>query len=543
MLSRISISTRIWLLPCLLIVIFSVVYIQDTFQLKENLLSAKKDRLQGLVTTAHAILGDYHQRSQNNEMSETEARQAASRVISQLRYDKNQYFWINDLQPQIIMHPIKPSLNGKDASAIKDKQGKLLFMAFVDVVNNNGEGFVDYFWAAPNGSEEQLPKLSYVKGFKAWNWMVGSGIYVNDIDEQFTTILTQRLIFLGITLVVFIVLCLLISRSIIRPLHQTTEAMKDISQGEGNLTVRLPVNTSDELGILAATFNTFVERIHQTVIQVRTYGDELVTASDSLANITDQTNSSIATHQEETHKIVEAVREMNHTVQEVAGNASEAANSVSAVRNQAMEGQSVVKASISATHNLAQSVDQAVTSIQTLETDVENIGGILDVIRSIADQTNLLALNAAIEAARAGEQGRGFAVVADEVRVLAQRTQESTEEIQSMIEQLQNGAHNTVTVIQTGRSQAEVSVQQSEQAGATLNSITQDILSVADMNTQIASATEQQSSTVNMISHNVNNMHHAFGQTTESSQQVTQSSEQLNQLANNIHKLLGQFKI
>ena len=203
----------------------------------------------------------------------------------------------------------------------------------------------------------------------------------------------------------------------------------------------------------------------------------------------------------------------------------------------------VSAASISATHNLAQSVDQAVTSIQTLETDVENIGGILDVIRSIADQTNLLALNAAIEAARAGEQGRGFAVVADEVRVLAQRTQESTEEIQSMIEQLQNGAHNTVTVIQTGRSQAEVSVQQSEQAGATLSSITQDILSVADMNTHIASATEQQSSTVNMISHNVNNMHHAFGQTTESSQQVTQSSEQLNQLANNIHKLLGQFKI
>ncbi|WP_458576307.1 methyl-accepting chemotaxis protein [Aliamphritea spongicola] len=241
--------------------------------------------------------------------------------------------------------------------------------------------------------------------------------------------------------------------------------------------------------------------------------------------------------------MAEAVREMNHTVQEVAGNASEAAHSVSAVRSQAMAGQEVVKASISATHNLAKSVDKAVNSIQTLENDVENIGGILDVIRSIADQTNLLALNAAIEAARAGEQGRGFAVVADEVRVLAKRTQESTEEIQAMIEQLQSGAHNTVTVIQTGRSQAEISVQESEQAGATLSAITQEILSVADMNTQIASATEQQSSTVSTITHNVDNMHQAFGQTTEGANQVTHASEQLNQLAGNIHKLLGQFKI
>ncbi len=543
MLSRISISTRIWLLPALLILIFSGVYIQDTFLLKENLLTAKKDRLQGLVTTAHTILGDYYQRSRNNEMSDADARQAASRIISQLRYDDNQYFWINDLQPQIIMHPIKPALNGKDASAIKDKQGKLLFMAFVDTVNKNGAGFVDYFWAAPNGSDEQLPKLSYVKGFAPWGWMVGSGIYVNDIDEQFTQILTQRLIFLGVILIVFIALCLLISRSIIRPLHQTTDAMKDISQGEGNLTVRLPVKTSDELGVLAATFNTFVARIHQTVVQVKEYGDELVTASHSLADITRQTNASITIHQQETQNMADAVREINHTVQEVAGNASDAADSVTAVRHQAMEGQEVVKTSISATHNLAQSVDKAVGSIQTLENDVENIGGILDVIRSIADQTNLLALNAAIEAARAGEQGRGFAVVADEVRVLAQRTQESTEEIQTMIEQLQNGAHSAVTVIQTGRSQAEISVRQSEQAGTTLSAITQEILSVADMNTQIASATEQQSSTVSTITHNVDNMHQAFNQTSESARKVTCSSEQLNQLADNIHKLLGQFKI
>ncbi|MCW8883644.1 MAG: methyl-accepting chemotaxis protein, partial [Motiliproteus sp.] len=536
MLSKISIAKRIWLLSIISIVIFAAVYLVETIQIREDLLETKKDRLLGVVSTAHAVMKGLDQRAKNGEFTLEEAQTRAKDVIRQLRYDGKQYFWMNDMHPRVVMHPIKPALDGKDASNIVDKRGKKLYMEFVNVVKKDGEGFVDYYWTAPGAKNdsEQLPKLSYLKGFQPWGWMVGSGVYINDVDDEFNKILVERLIFLGIILIVLGILSWLICRSISGPLQQTTEAMEDISQGEGDLTVRLPVETSDELGRLANAFNAFVEKVHQTMLQVQSYSDQLVGSAEAMASVTDGTNQVLARHQEETHQVAAAVHQMSATVQEVASNAAEAAHSVHTVREQAVAGQQVVEQSVSAISDLASSVDQATQSIQTLETDVHNIGGILDVIRSIADQTNLLALNAAIEAARAGEQGRGFAVVADEVRTLAQRTQESTEEIQSMIEQLQSGANSAVTVIQSGREQAEVSVQQSKRAGETLTSITEDILRVADMNTQIASATEEQSATVDMINQNVNNINDAFGQTTDAAQQVAQSSSELHQLADDI---------
>ncbi|MEH6824235.1 MAG: methyl-accepting chemotaxis protein [Motiliproteus sp.] len=258
--------------------------------------------------------------------------------------------------------------------------------------------------------------------------------------------------------------------------------------------------------------------------------------------MTTQANLSLATHQEETHQVAAAVHELSATVQEVAQNAAEAARSVQAVREQALDGQSVVQESVSSINLLADSVDQAANNIQVLEADVQNIGGILDVIRSIADQTNLLALNAAIEAARAGDQGRGFAVVADEVRSLAKRTQESTEEIQGMIEQLQQGANTAVKTIRTGSEQAQASVGHAQRAGDALAQITEDVLKVSDMNMQIASATEEQSATVEMINQNVSNINHAFTETASGAEQIATSGVQLKQLADELNHLLQQFK-
>ncbi|MEH6626205.1 MAG: methyl-accepting chemotaxis protein [Motiliproteus sp.] len=543
MLSKISIAKRIWMLSILSITIFACAYLFETFQMKTELLDTKKDRLLGVVSTAHAVLMGFDARAKKGEMTQEEAKAQAKNVVREMRYDGKQYFWLNNMEPRVIMHPIKPALDGKDASAIVDKKGKKLYMAFVDVVKKDGEGFVDYFWTAPGGGTEELPKLSYLKGYAPWGWMVGSGVYINDVNEEFQDILVKRLGFLAVIVVVLGVLSVLICRSITVPLELTTEAMDDISQGGGDLTVRMPINSQDELGRLAAAFNAFVEKVHNAMLQVHSYSDQLVGSAETMAKVTDRTTSTLGAHQEETHQVAAAVHQMSATVQEVAANAAEAAHSVHAVREQAIEGQKVVEQSVTAIGDLALSVDKATESIQTLETDVHNIAGILDVIRSIADQTNLLALNAAIEAARAGEQGRGFAVVADEVRTLAQRTQESTQEIQSMIEQLQAGANSAVTVIRSGREQAEVSVAKSNLAGETLTAITQDILKVADMNTQIASATEQQSATVDMISKNVSNINDAFGETTEVAKQVADSGHELHQLADDINRLMSQFKV
>ena len=543
MLAQIKIAQRIWLLSITSIVIFTAAFLYAAFESRNELIEAKKDRLRGVVATAHTVMKGYDQRAANGEMSVEEAKQKAKEVIRHLRYDEIQYFWLNDMKPMSVMHPIKPSLEGTDVSGVKDKKGKLLYQEFVRIVKKDGEGFVDYYWTAPDGNEEQVPKLSFVMGYKPWGWIVGSGVYIDDVDKEFNGLLMDKLAVLAVILVLMIALSILIGRSITGPINKTTAAMADIAEGEGDLTVRMPIVSNDELALLATAFNAFVEKVQETMLQVNSYSEHLVSSAESMAHITEESNRTLGTHQEETHQVAAAVHQMSATVQEVAANASEAAHSVHTVREQALEGQKVVERSVSAISELAHSVDQATESIQALESDVNNIAGILDVIRSIADQTNLLALNAAIEAARAGEQGRGFAVVADEVRTLAQRTQESTEEIQAMIEQLQTGANGAVTVIQSGRSQAETSVEQANQAGQSLTAITEDILRVADMNTQIASATEQQSATVEMINKNVNNINQAFGETTEGAHKIAQAGLELQNLADDISRLVAQFKV
>jgi len=547
MLTKLTIAQRIWLLALLSMTVFAATYIFETFQKRDDLMEAKKDRLVRLIETAHSVMNGFDERAKKGEFSEKEAQAGAIAVIRKLRYEDGQYFWINDMTPRVVMHPIKPELDGQAVGDLKDKKGKRLYSEFVRVVRDSGEGFVDYYWTKPKSgsggkSEVLAPKLSYVKGFKPWGWIVGTGVYIDDIDAEFQQELTNHSIFLVLVLTLLFSLCWLISRSIIKPLRATALAMHEIAAGDGDLTVRMNDQGADELADLGAAFNGFASKVQNTVLQMRQYGEQLTQAAQTMAVVTQKANQSLGTHQEETHQVATAVHELSATVQEVAQNAAEAARCVQIVREQALEGQGVVQQSVSSINRLADSVDQAANNIQVLETEVQNIGGILDVIRSIADQTNLLALNAAIEAARAGDQGRGFAVVADEVRSLAKRTQESTEEIQGMIEQLQHGANNAVKTIRQGSEQAKASVEHANKAGGTLEQITKDVLGVSDMNMQIASATEEQSATVEMINQNVSNINNAFVETSNGAKQIAKSGVQLKDLADELNNLLRQFK-
>ncbi|MFT6913749.1 MAG: methyl-accepting chemotaxis protein [Motiliproteus sp.] len=541
MLSKLTIAQRVWLLAILSMTLFASTYMFQTFQKRDDLLDARKDRLVRLVETAHSVMVGFNQRAEEAELSVQQAQAGAIAVIRTLRYDSGQYFWLNDMAPRILMHPLKPDLDGQEVGGLKDKKGKRLFSEFVRVVRDSGAGFVDYYWTKPS-SEVSAPKLSYVKGFKPWGWVVGTGVYIDDIDVQFKQELTSHALILVVVLALLISLSWLISRSIIIPLRATAAAMHEIAAGEGDLTLRMSTEGNDELADLAVGFNGFVEKVQNTVLRMRVFGEQLSRSAYTMEQVTTQANQSLGTHQEETHQVAAAVHELSATVQEVAQNAAEAARSVQAVREQALDGQNVVQQSVSSINLLADSVNQAASNIQVLEAEVQNIGGILDVIRSIADQTNLLALNAAIEAARAGDQGRGFAVVADEVRSLAKRTQESTEQIQGMIEQLQQGANTAVKTIGNGSEQAQVSVGHAQRAGDSLAQITQDVLRVSDMNMQIASATEEQSATVEMINQNVSNINHAFIETASGAKQIAQSGVQLKSLAEELNQLLQQFK-
>ena len=312
---------------------------------------------------------------------------------------------------------------------------------------------------------------------------------------------------------------------------------------EGDLTERADVHTDDEVGQLSEAFNRLVENLAGIVREVVAKADMLATAAEQLSAVTRQTSSGVQRQSDEIRQVATAMNQMSATVHEVANNAEQASSSAEEGNREATNGSQVVRETIGSISALAREVQSSADVIDKLKGDSENIGSVLDVIKSIAEQTNLLALNAAIEAARAGDQGRGFAVVADEVRTLAQRTQESTGEIEALIEALQNGSQQAVTVMGQSREKAENTVTQAQRAGDSLDAITRSGADILNMNTLIASAAEEQTATAEEINRNLNNIQTIAEQTAAGAEQTAGSSTELSRLGEELRGLVGQFKV
>ncbi|MCU1726431.1 methyl-accepting chemotaxis protein [Pseudomonas sp. 7P_10.2_Bac1] len=391
--------------------------------------------------------------------------------------------------------------------------------------------------------QERIIAFTPVTGLPSADWYIGQSLSKEKAYASLSKFRTSALIAMVIAVAVIAVLLSLLIRVLMRPLTTMGRAMQDIAQGEGDLTRRLMIENKDEFGELAGAFNQFVERIHASISEVSSVTRQVHDLSE---RVMASSNASIVGSDEQsarTNSVAAAINELGAATQEIARNAADASQHASGASEQADDGRKVVEQTILAMTELSQKISVSCAQIETLNASTDNIGHILDVIKGISQQTNLLALNAAIEAARAGEAGRGFAVVADEVRNLAHRTQESAEEIHKMISSLQIGSREAVSTMNASQVSSADSVEVANQAGARLISVTQRIEEIDGMNQSVAAATEEQTSVVESLNLDITHINLLNQQGVVNLNETLKDCDALSQQASRLKQLVDSFKI
>ena len=361
--------------------------------------------------------------------------------------------------------------------------------------------------------------------------------------EQINAAKLQVLFIALISLVVGASIAWIVAKAITRPLCKVVDAMNDVAEGEGDLTMRIESQGDNEIGNLVNAFNKFIGKIHVLIADVKESINQLNQSAETVGSIASQTTEGVKEQQTDVTQVASAINEMSISVQEVASSTKDAAEVSEQAELQSSKGNNVVNETVQAIQTLSESMQQTTSAIHELSKDSDEIGTVLDVIKGIAEQTNLLALNAAIEAARAGEQGRGFAVVADEVRTLAQRTQESTTEIQNVIERLQSGVKATVETMEASQKSVADGVEHAREAGDVLSELNTAIGRLGDMNMRISSAAGQQSSVAEMINQNIHRINQLADQTSEISNKNLNASEDLRNISEHLNTLVGKFNV
>jgi len=453
--------------------------------------------------------------------------QTLVKIINSLDFEGMGYAFLVSADGKMLVHPDKNLVM------------KSLNEAFPASNLSIGPGFSE----VEGADGTRIVTFAQVKGLPSVNWYVGLSI---DKAKAFSMLHEFRASAIVATLVAVVLILLLLGmliRVLMQPVRLMGRAMEDIAEGQGDLTKRLEIHSRDEFGDLADAFNRFVGRVHASIrevssatAQVHEVAQLVVSASNSsMSNSDEQANR--------THSVAAAINELGATAQEIARNAADASHQASDVRNLAEDGRQVVQKTIGAMTDLSGKIRSSCDTIEALNGKTANIGQILEVIRGISEQTNLLALNAAIEAARAGEAGRGFAVVADEVRNLAHRTQESAAQVQQMIEELQVGARTSVSTMTESQRYSEQSVEVANQAGERLGSVTQRIGEIDGMNQSVAAATEEQTTVIESLNVDINEINLLNQEGVENLQATLRACGDLEGQVTRLKHLVDSFRI
>ncbi|MBV6750557.1 methyl-accepting chemotaxis protein [Pseudomonas chlororaphis] len=453
--------------------------------------------------------------------------QAIADSLNALSFDGNGYAFLVSADGKILVHPDKA----------------LVMKSLSDAYPQDTPRIGNEISETEVNGKTRIVAFAPIKGLSSVTWYVGLSVDKDKAFSMLSKFRSSAVVATIIAVLIIIALLGLLIRALMQPLHVMTRAMQDIADGEGDLTRRLTIESQDEFGILGTAFNRFVERIHTSIREVSSATQQV---NEVALRVVSASNSSMLNSDEQasrTNSVAAAINQLGAAAQEIARNAAQASTQASDARGLAADGQQVVERSIKAMHQLSEMLATSSTNIESLNSKTVNIGQILEVITSISQQTNLLALNAAIEAARAGEAGRGFAVVADEVRNLAHRTQESAQQIQTMIEELQVGARESVGTMGHSQRHSLESVEIANLAGERLSSVTQRIGEIDGMNQSVATATEEQTSVVESINMDITEINTLNQEGVENLQSTLRACADLEQQAARLKQLVGSFRI
>jgi methyl-accepting chemotaxis protein len=464
--------------------------------------------------------------------------------VERIRYQDQGYPFLLDSQGQVV-HFSKAAgleIEANDPFELLDKNidGTAGFSAIAQAAREQKSGFTK---VSLSGKSYYVSYQPVSMDFPKMNWLVGLLIPAELIEAPVQKATAWALLATLLMLAVITVVVVLTTQRIIRPLSDLTEAMKDIASGEGDLTRSLSIQSSDEVGVLAQHFNTFVSKLRKSLQHTSEQSALVHQSSQKLTSVAGQTDSEIQNNKLQIDAVSTAVTEMSATVQEISRNAQQTNSAAAHAQQRGNEGALLSQAAVKDMSLLAETMNDAVAVIIGLAKESENIGEVVDVIKAIADQTNLLALNAAIEAARAGEQGRGFAVVADEVRSLAGRTSESTGHIRTMVEKLQSIAKDAEAKMQQGREQSQLGSERATSMQGALDAIGQAIEVVQQQSAAIAVATQQQGVVAQDINLNIQRITQLMDSTASHTTELNTESHLLNQAAQQLKTITGQFKL